>query len=311
MNIVVFGVGGVGGFFGGKLAKAGHDVTFIARGAHLEAINQNGLIVKSIDGDFNVPNAKATSDINVIVMADIILLAVKSWQVEGIGKQLIPLLKDQAVVIPLQNGADNVEKLLISLPAKQVLGGLCRIISKIESPGVINHFAFHPQIILGELTNEKTERILQIKSLFNEAEVNCSIPDDIQVAIWTKFLFITIISGLGALTRAETGVMRENVYLRNMMLETAQEILKIANAKGVDMNQQTIEKAFAAIDKQEFHTTASMQRDMMEGKPSELENFNGFIVKEGIKLGISTPVNSFIYHCLLPMEKKARAQLKN
>jgi len=311
MNIVVYGVGGVGGFFGGKLAQAGNHITFIARGKQLEALKANGLTVKSIDGDFNITNTNATNDLEVIKQADVVFLAVKSWQVEEIGKKLSVLLRKEAVVIPLQNGADNAEKLLMSLPKNQVLGGLCRIISKIESPGVINHFAFNPQIIFGELHNEKTDRVLKIQSLFTNAGVQCIVPDNIQVAIWTKFLFITMISGLGALTRAETGVLREDEYLRNMMQETANEIVQIANEKGVGINQKTIEKAFAAVDKQAYHTTASMQRDMMEGRPSELENFNGYIVKEGLKMGIATPVNSFIYHSLLPMEKKARAQHKN
>ncbi|NER16970.1 ketopantoate reductase family protein [Spongiivirga citrea] len=311
MNIVVFGVGGVGGFFGGKLAKAGHEVTFIARGKHLEAIKENGLTVKSIEGDFKIPKAKATDEVAIVKHADVIFLAVKSWQVEDIGKQLKSVLKPDAVVIPLQNGADNAEKLLISLRKNQVLGGLCRIISKIESPGVINHFAFHPQIIFGELNNEKSDRVLKIQWLFMDAKVDCIVPEDIQAAIWTKFLFITTISGLGALTRSEIGVMREDEKLRDMMQQTANEILEIANTKGININQKTIEKAFAAIDKQAYHTTASMQRDIMEGRPSELENFNGYVVKEGLKMGIPTPVNSFIYNCLLPMEKKARKHLRN
>jgi len=158
MNIVVYGVGGVGGFFGGKLAQAGNHITFIARGKQLEALKANGLTVKSIDGDFNITNTNATNDLEVIKQADVVFLAVKSWQVEEIGKKLSVLLRKEAVVIPLQNGADNAEKLLMSLPKNQVLGGLCRIISKIESPGVINHFAFNPQIIFGELHNEKTEK---------------------------------------------------------------------------------------------------------------------------------------------------------
>ncbi|MFP2995696.1 2-dehydropantoate 2-reductase [Spongiivirga sp. MCCC 1A20706] len=307
MNIVVYGVGGVGGFFGGKLAKAGYDVTFIARGKHLEAIKKNGLYVKSIEGDFSISNVNATEDLQEIKQADVIFLAVKSWQVEDIGIQLKPLLKKGAVVIPLQNGADNADKLLRSLTPNQVLAGLCRIISKIESPGVINHFAFHPQVIFGELDNEKTDRVLKIKSLFDQAEIDCIVPDNIQMAIWTKFLFITTISGIGALTRSEIGPMREDDYLRDMMLQTANEILQIANAKGININQETITRTFVAIDKQAYHSTASMQRDIMEGKPSELENFNGYIVKEGKNMGIPTPVNSFIYYCLLPMEIKARS----
>mgnify|MGYP000495001858 FL=1 len=145
MNIVVIGAGGVGGYFGGKLAKAGFDVTFIARGKHLEAIKERGLQVKSILGDFIV-YTKATDKLNEIKNPDLVILGVKSWQVLGVAQELKSVITPRTMVLPLQNGADNADTLLSVLPKEHVLAGLSKIVSKVESPGVINHFAFEPEI---------------------------------------------------------------------------------------------------------------------------------------------------------------------
>jgi len=305
MNIVVIGAGGVGGYFGGRIAEAGFDVTFIARGKHLEAIKNNGLQVKSIDGDF-VVHPKVTSDINDIENPDLIVLGVKSWQIVDVAKQLKPIVLENTMVLPLQNGADNADKLLSVLDSKNVIAGLSRIVSKIEAPGSINHFAFEPQIVFGEYNNEKTERIKKVKAVFDTAGFKNNISTDIHLDIWRKFLFIAMISGIGALTRTVFGVMREDKGIREMIYQTALELMNVANAKGIRLTKKDIEINMQAIDKTAYSTTASMQRDVMENRPSELENFNGYIVKQGKFLGIKTPVNSFIYHCLLPQELNAR-----
>jgi len=305
MKIVVIGTGGVGGFFGGKIAKAGYDVTFIARGKHLEAIATKGLKVKSIEGDFTV-YPKVIDKIGEVKNPDLIILGVKSWQVIEVAKQIKPILMKETMVLPLQNGADNADKLLSVLPKENVLAGLSRIVSKIESPGIINHFAFVPQINFGEYDNKQTERIQKVKTVFDKAGFKNFISKDIHLDIWRKFLFIATISGIGALTRAVFGVMREDKAIRKMILETANEIKQIANAKGISLTESDIEISMQAIDNNDYNTTASMQRDMMEGRPSELENFNGYIVDQGKNLGISTPLNSFTYNCLLPQENNAR-----
>ncbi len=308
MKIVVIGAGGVGGYFGGKIAQAGYDVTFVARGEHFEAINKNGLQIKSIDGDFTV-FAKVTDDISSVKNPDLIILGVKSWQVIDVAQQIRPILTLKTMVLPLQNGADNADKLLAVLPKKNVLAGLSRIVSKIEAPGIINHFAFIPQINFGECDNSKTERIQHLQTIFDNAGFKNVHSEDIYLDIWRKFLFITTISGIGALTRAVFGIMRESETIRSIIYKTADEIKQIANAKGIQLTNKDIETTIQAIDKNEYNTTASMQRDLMEGRPSELENFNGYIVQQGLELGIHTPTNSFIYHCLLPQEKQARKKL--
>jgi len=306
MRIVVYGIGGVGGYFGGKLATSGVHTTFIARGAHLEAIATSGLQVRSIYGDFTAYPDQATSDISKVQTPDLILLAVKTWQLEEVARSVQPLLGDHTVVLPLQNAVNNIEKLQSILPAHHVIDGLCRIISFVEGPGRIWHKAFHPQIEFGEINNEKTKRITDLQKIFDAAGIDNKIPNDIQLAIWRKFLFIATLSGLGALTRAEVGVMRSTPQVRKLMLQVASEICLLAQAKGIKLNEEDVTRVLAAIDKQDPQTTASMQRDLMEGRPSELEDFNGYIVKEAARQRVSVPVNQFIYSCLLPMELKAR-----
>lgn len=308
MKIVVLGIGGVGGYFGGKLVAAGEDVTFVARGKHYEAINESGLQVKSINGDFHV-KPKVVNSIDNIKDADLILLGVKSWQIESIAKQIKPLISDSTMVLPLQNGADNADKLRAILPHKSVLAGLCLIVSRIESPGVIDHFAFDPEIVFGEYNNEKTERIQQINALFDKAGFNNRISEDIHLDIWKKYLYITTVSGIGAITRSVFGDIRDNNGIRKIMLDTANEIVAVANAKNISLNQEHIDMIINVFDNQLHNTTASMQRDLMAGRPSELDVFNGYVVKEGIRLNVPTPANAFIYHCLTPQEQKARKPL--
>lgn len=308
MNIVVIGAGAVGGYFGGKLAKAGFNVTFIARGKTLEAIETKGLQIKSIYGDF-VVHPKVSDNIKTIKNPNLIILGVKSWQIEDIAKQIKPILTDKTMVLPLQNGADNADRLLSILNKENVLAGLCKIVSKIETPGVINHFAYEPEIVFGEYDNNKTERVKNIKTIFDKAGFSNFIAEDIHLDIWKKFLFIATISGIGALTRSVFGVMRDDDDIRQIMYQTANEIVAIAKAKGINLNNSDIEMVLKVVDNLDYNTTASMQRDIMEGRPSELENFNGYVVKMGKELHITTPANSFTYHCLLPMEKKVRKLL--
>ena len=305
MNIVVVGAGGVGGYFGGKLAHAGFDVTFIARGKTLQAIKLNGLKVKSVNGDF-VARPKVTDDIKELKNLDLVILGVKSWQVEAIAKDLKDVISKQTMILPLQNGADNADRLRNILPHENVLAGLCKIVSKIEAPGVINHFAFEPEIVFGEYDGKLTSRVKKVKSAFDKAGFKSTISENIQLDIWKKFLFITTISGIGAITRVVYGEIRKDDYLRQIMYQTANEIVAIANAKGVALTNNDIEMTLKIIDNFNHGTTASMQRDFMAGRPSELENFNGYIVKQGKELHVLTPANSFIYHCLLPQERKAR-----
>lgn len=308
MNILINGIGGVGGFFGAKLATTGHHVSFLARGPHLKALRQNGIMVKSIEGDFHAHANLVTDDLKEVPVPDLVIFGVKSWQLAAAAESLKPLVNSETIFLPLQNGVKNSEILMDFFPAQQILGGLCNLISYIESPGVIRHSAFEPTITFGELSNLKTQRIKNLSDLFQEAGIKHRVPDDIQREIWKKFLFICTISGLGGLTRVPIGKMRESNYLWDIMKNTANEILLLARAKEINLDQQDVTNVFQIIKNQDPSSTASTQRDLMEGRPSELETFNGYVVREAQKENISVPVNTFIYECLRPMEEKARAK---
>ncbi len=309
MKIVIFGVGGVGGFFGGKLAAAGFEVIMIARGAHLEAIKKKGLTVRSIAGDFTCTPYLATDDVSKIKNPDLVIFGVKSWQLQEAAKSLKPFITSKTLLLPLQNGANNVALLNEIVPKEQVLAGLCRMISFIEEPGVISNPDISPTLLFGEQDNKRTERVEKTLNAFAKADIKASIPKNIQIAIWQKFLFITTVSAIGGLTRASIGIMRESAYILDLMHKTAQEVYRVALAKGIQLPENTIENTFTAIKSQAYETTASTQRDIMEGKPSELENFNGFIVKEGKRLDVPTPINAMIYELLKPQEEMARKGL--
>ncbi|WP_299313450.1 2-dehydropantoate 2-reductase [uncultured Aquimarina sp.] len=306
MHTVVIGIGGVGGYFGGKIANSGQKVSLVARGEHLEVIRQKGLKVRSIEGDFVTRPFLVTDDIHKVKKADLILICTKSWQIQEATEFIKPILKEDTIVIPLQNGADNAEKVMSVIDKKHVLGGLCKIYSKIEAPGIISHFGHTPEVIFGELNKNKSDRLQSVKTVFDKAGFKNKISGDIQVDIWSKFMFIATVSGLGALTRATIGEMYENLELREVLRATATEIYEISLAKAIEMPSSIVDGIMTFINKQPFDATASTQRDIMEGRPSELDNFNGFVVKEGKKLGVDTPTNTFIYSCLQPMEAKAR-----
>ncbi len=307
MKIAIIGSGGVGGYFGGKMAKAGYDVTFVARGEHLRTMQHNGLWVKSLKGDFKVDQVKATDNLSDIAKADLILLAVKAWQVKEVAKQLQPIFGQNTIILPLQNGVLSVDELREKLPEKSILSGLCRIISKIESPGVINHFGVEPMIIFGETDNSKSTRVQKIKEVFDNSDIDTLVPKEIQVEIWKKYITICV-SGLLAVSRTTYGELRELKETRQMMIDLFYEVYHLARKMDISIKPDFVEKTVAFIDTFPYNTTSSLTRDVLEGKPSEIEYQNGTVVKLGEKYGVATPVNSFVYSCILPMEIKARKQ---
>ena len=190
MRIAIFGTGGVGGYFGGRLAQAGEDVTFIARGEHLRAIQTTGLKVDSINGNFFIYPAKATDTVTEVGAVDLVMVGVKAWQVPEAAREMSPLVSSNTTVLPLQNGVDAVPQLVHELGPERVVGGLCRIVSYVVEPGHIRHAGFAPSIVIGELDNQRTDRISTIEQLFSRAGVETTIAADIHVALWMKFLFI-------------------------------------------------------------------------------------------------------------------------
>lgn len=310
MRIAIFGAGAVGGYFGGRLAQAGHDVTFIARGEHLRAMQQTGLRVQSIQGDFVVDPVDATDDPASVGAVDAILVTVKTWQIPEAAEAMHSLVGPGTFVIPLENGVEAAAQLAAVLGEEHVLGGLCRIISSVVGPGRIRHAGISPTITFGELDGRRTDRVERLYEAFKDAEgVTPEIAPDIQVAIWSKFLFIAALSGVGAVTRAPAGVLREVPETRRMLVEAMEEIVALGRFRGVALPAGAVDETMAFVDALPPEGTASMQRDILAGKPSELKAQNGAVVRLAEGTGVGVPVNASIYASLLPQELRARGKI--
>lgn len=309
MRIGVFGSGGVGGYFGGRLAHAGEQVVFIARGDHLKALQVQGLHIASINGDLHLPAVQATADPVQAGKVDMILLAVKAWQVPAAILSMRPMVGELTGIVPLGNGVDTPRQLLEVFGQDHVLGGLCRISSFIAAPGHIRHVAINPVVLIGELDNQPSTRLAALCSAFERAGVNVSIPGDILVAMWEKFIFIAAMSGLGSITRSPAGVFRSLAGTRRILEGVLSEIEQLGRAQGINLPLDVLARTLSIVDNLPHETHASMVRDIMGGKPSELEAQNGAVVRMGAQAGIATPYNQLIYECLLPQELMARGEL--
>jgi len=305
MNIAIIGTGGVGGYFGAKLALAGNKVTFVARGEHLKAIKEDGLLVKSINGDMFIENVQACSDIKSIGQADLVITAVKAWQIKDIREDIKAIIHEESIVLPLQNGVLAASELDEVIPAKNVMGGLCRIFSMIEGPGVINHVGYKPEIVFGELQGGHSGRMDALSKLFNEAGIASKASRDIEADVWKKFIFICT-SALLAVTKTTYGELRELPETRQMMSDLLNEIYAVSQKVGVNIKPDLIDKTIAIVDAVAYDSTSSLTRDVWEGKPSEIDYQNGTVVKLAKEFGVDVPVNRFICNCIRPMELKAR-----
>ena len=307
MRIAVVGAGGVGGYFGGRLAQTGIDTIFIARGATLAALRERGLRVESTHGDFALERVQATDDPAIVGAVDAILLAVKTWQIAEVAKSLGPMLGPETVVVPLENGIDAPDVLVPFVGRDHVLGGLCALVSFIVAPGHIRHTAGEPLVMFGELDNARTPRVERLRAAFERAGIKAQVPPDIQHSMWAKFLFIAVMSGIGALTRVPIGVWRAEPELRALVTAGLHEVVALAKARGIGLGDDAIAQTWQRYDALAPASTSSLQRDVMEGKPSELEAQLGAIVRLAREANVAAPVASMLYHCLLPQERLARA----
>jgi 2-dehydropantoate 2-reductase len=311
MRVAIFGTGAVGGYFGGRLAQAGEEVIFIARGEQLKAIRENGLRVDSVAGDFVVRGAHTSDDPAAVGVVDAVIVGVKAWQVPEAAEALRPMVGPETFVVPLQNGVEAPAQLVGVLGDEHVLGGLCRIIAFVAGPGHVCHAGAEPYIAFSELNDRPSDRVERLREAFQRAEgVTVEIPQDIQAALWRKFLLVAAWSGLGAITRAPVGIFRSQPETRPLLEQAMQEIFDVAQARGVSLPPQAVGEAMAFMDNLPPEGTASMQRDIMEARPSELQSQNGAVLRLGREAGVPTPLHAFIYHSLLPLERRARGELK-
>jgi 2-dehydropantoate 2-reductase len=220
---------------------------------------------------------------------------------------LPPLLGDDGFVLPLQNGVEAAGQLAAALGPERVIGGLARILSYIAAPGRIAHVGGATSLAFGELDNRPSARVERLWQAFSGAGVSAEIAADIEVALWQKFLFVVPFGGLGAVMRAPAGVWRDQPETRQMLRQAMTEIWQVAQARGVRLAAGAVERTIGIVDRLPPEATASLQRDIVAGRPSELEAWNGAVVRLGREAGVATPLHAFIYYSLLPQERQARA----
>jgi 2-dehydropantoate 2-reductase len=299
----------VGGYFGARLLQAGYEVCFIARGLHLRALQSAGLRLESILGSAHLQPVQATDTPGQVGVVDLVLLAVKAWQVREAAQAMRPLLGPQTVVLPLLNGVEAPEQLTAELGSGPVLGGLCQISAQLVEPGLVSHVGIAPLIALGELDGARSQRTARLVEALTVAGIKVDQPTDIWSALWRKFIFIASVSGVGAVTRAPIGVFRSLPHTRQLLIDALREVLAVGLARGVSLSPDLADATLAFIDGIAPNVMASMQRDILAGRPSELEAQNGAVVRLGSAAGIATPVHAFLYAVLLPQERRARGEL--
>lgn len=306
MRIAIFGAGGVGGYFGGRWAEAGLDVTLIARGTHLAAISDRGLAIKSPLGDATVA-VDATDDPASVGPVDAVIVAVKTWQLPHAVEEVKSLIDDDTLTVGMQNGVEAADALTTGLGRGHVLGGSCRIISYIDAPGVIRHLGAEPTVLFGELTGGRSEWVEDLcAELGRGSGMTVIASDDIESVIWSKFHFLAATAGVGSVTQADLGTMRSTTEVRELLRQAMDEILEVGRARGVALADDLTDQALVFLDGLPSDGTSSMQRDFADGKRSELESLSGAVVRLGRDAGIETPVHSFLYAALLPQELEAR-----
>jgi 2-dehydropantoate 2-reductase len=299
MRIVIMGSGGTGGYFGAKLARAGEDVTFVARGAHLAALSANGLRIKSaVEGDWTV-RAAAVERLDGAPPADLVLFCVKSFDTEEAARLIRPVVGPATGVLSIQNGVDNEEKLARVLGAGHVLGGAVRVFATIEAPGVIAH-TFGGHLAFGEMDGRETERARAFLAACRKASIPAELVPDVTRALWEKYVFLTTHAGVTALTRCPAGVLRAVPEIRELYRRTVTEILAIGRAAGVPVDDGLLEQGMKFLDTVAPNAYSSLHHDLVTGKRLELEALHGHAVRLAERHGVAAPTVFAIYAALRP-----------
>ena len=311
MRIAVIGTGAVGGYFGGRLAQAGHDVVFVSRGESVQALLTDGLRVRSVEGDFEILKPYAIEDPASLEFVDVVLICVKAPHVVEAAGVAAPLVGPDTVVIPLQNGLEAPDLIGRTLGRPDaVLGGLCKIYATKVGPGVIDHSGLAPVMEFGELSGEKSARVERIRTAFELARgMTAVVPDSIPAAMWQKLLYVEPLGAVGAVAREPAGVVRSLPRTRALLEAAAQELLTLAAARGIVLDPGLPADLLLRVDKLPYGATTSMHRDIAAKVPSELDFQTGVIVRYAGESGVDVPIHSTIYTALLPGELRARGEL--
>lgn len=298
MRIAIMATGGVGGYFGARLAAAGHDIHFIARGAHLKAIREDGLRVSSANGDLHLTDVSVTDDPADIGPVDALMFAVKLWDTETAADMCKPMVGPDTLVVPFQNGVRSVSVLSERLGAAHVAGGVAHIAAVIGGPGLIDHTGTMARLTVGEIDGKPSPRIEALVAAFADAGFDHKLADDITRAIWEKFIFLSSLSGLTSLCRQPAGPIRENPDSRALFEAAIHETTAVGRAEGVALPDHTESKTISFLDGLPAVMKASMLHDLEAGRRLELPWLSGEVVRLGKKHGIPTPVHAAVLGAL-------------
>jgi len=300
MRIAVIGAGGVGGGFGAALAKAGADVVFIARGAHLAAMKSQGLKVQGGRGETHLVPTRATDDPAGIGKVDIVLFCVKLWDVESAGQHIRPLIGPDTAVIPLQNGIDAAERLIPILGSNAVMGGVAQISASIVGPGLIQQVGSFMRMIFGEFDGKRSKRGEDFLALCLKAGFDATLSEQILTELWMKFILLASNAGITAATRQPIGKLRDDDDIRPIMIAAFREVFDVGRAKGVALPADAVEKILDFVGHAPPTMKASMALDLERGNRLELPWLGGKVVALGRQLGVPTPTHSMMYAMLKP-----------
>jgi 2-dehydropantoate 2-reductase len=299
VRVAVYGAGGIGAYFGGRLAASGVDVALIARGEHLQALRTDGLHVRSPKGDIDV-TLTATDDPAEIGPVDIVLFTVKSQDTPAAARRLGPLLHPDTAVVSLQNGLGNEEAIAAEIGAHHTLGGVVYLLSTISEPGTVVHSAGGAMLIFGELDGERTERAGRLYAALRDAGVDATLSLDVRQAIWDKFAFICALSGMTAAVRLPIGAIRSEPASWRMFRDVLREAAAVAAAEGVELSDETIARHEFFAQELEPGTHSSLHYDMTHGKPMELDALHGELLRRADAHSVAVPVTRAIVGILAP-----------
>jgi len=300
MRIAVMGAGGVGGYFGARLAQAGHDVAFVARGRHLLAMKERGLEVKSGLGDVRLPRPVATDDPATMGWFDAVLFAVKLWDTESAAAAIKPLLAAGGVVIPFQNGVESIERVGAVVGAAQVMGGVAYIAAKISEPGVIAHTGTMARLRFGTVLPSQQPAAEALLAACKGAGVDAEMVADIRLALWMKFVFLTALSGMTAATRQPIGVIRADPDMRATFEAAMREVWTVGRARGIALPDDFVATQMAFGDGLPAEMKASMLHDLDAGNRLEAPWLSGAVARMAKESGLSAPVNATLYAAVKP-----------
>lgn len=298
MRIAIIGAGGVGGYFGARLAAAGEDITFIARGAHLAAMRERGLQVLSANGDLLIHPVQATDDPASVGPVDLVIIATKLWSTDESIASASPLMGPATAIVSLQNGVDAEDKLVAAFGANRTLGGVANIAALIEAPGIVRHNGTMALLQFGELDGSRSARIAALEDACRRAKVDAKVPENILKAIWEKFVFLASLSAMTALTRLPIGPLREDPDTRGLFRQLAEEVVAVARARGVPLADDAVDAMLARLDGLPGGMVASMQGDLIRGNRLELPWLSGAVVSLGASNGIPAPAHGFVHAAL-------------